>query len=60
MVIALAHLAWFQNQRKPKWMKYLGAKVINDFKDGVRFLFKTGESGFRPPRRIGSFRRPQE
>ncbi len=45
---ALAHLAWFQNQLKPRWARYLGSNVINDFKDATRFLFKTGESSFRP------------
>ncbi|MBM3302774.1 MAG: hypothetical protein FJY85_22860, partial [Deltaproteobacteria bacterium] len=29
---ALAHLAWFQGQRKPAWIGYLGSNVINDFK----------------------------
>jgi hypothetical protein len=46
---ALAHLAWFQGRRKPSWKQYLGAGVINDFKDAVRFLYKTGDSTFRPP-----------
>lgn len=53
---ALAHLAWFQGTRKPSWVKHLGSNVINDFKDSAKFLFKTGDSAFRPSspsRRIG-------
>jgi hypothetical protein len=44
----LAHLAWFQGERKPDWAKYLGSNVINDFKDATGYLFKTEGSTFRP------------
>ena len=46
----LAHLAWFQNQRKPSWAQHLAPCVINDFRDATRFLFKTEDSTFRPRR----------
>jgi hypothetical protein len=45
---ALAHLAWFQGQPRPSWRKFLGSQVINDFKDACRYLFKTGNSLFKP------------
>ncbi len=45
---ALAHLAWFQGQPNPAWVKYLGTNVINDCKDAIRFLFRDGDSSFRP------------
>jgi hypothetical protein len=45
---ALAHLAWFEGEKKPGWMKYLGAASRTDFAQGVRFLFATSETKFRP------------
>ena len=54
------HLAWFQNQPRPKWVQYLGSNVVNDFKDAARFLFKPGGFSFKPPRRIGTYRNSLE
>jgi hypothetical protein len=47
---ALAHLAWFRGEDKPAWTKYLHWNARPDFKQGLRFLFKTGNSLFRPKR----------
>jgi len=47
---ALAHLAWFQGETKPAWAKHLHLNARPDFKQGVRFLFRTGETAFRPKR----------
>lgn len=45
---ALAHLAWFEGERKPGWTKYLGSASRADFTQAVRFLFDTGETRFWP------------
>lgn len=44
----LAHLAWFENDPKPGWEKYLGNASKTDFREGVRYLFATGDTTFRP------------
>ncbi|MBV9494209.1 MAG: hypothetical protein JOZ54_08180 [Acidobacteria bacterium] len=44
----LAHLAWFENDPKPGWEKYLGNTSKTDFREGVRYLFATGDTTFRP------------
>lgn len=45
---ALAHVAWFDGDKKPGWEKYLGSASKTDFRQALRFLFATGESTFRP------------
>lgn len=45
---ALAHLAWFRNERKPNWMKHLRPDARATFKQSVRFLWETGDSLFKP------------
>lgn len=44
----LAHIAWFQGEKKPGWAKYLGRLSMVDFREAIRFLFHTGDSEFRP------------
>src|SRR5262249_17924080 len=43
---ALAHLAWFRGEEWPAWAKHLHWNARPDFKQGLRFLFKTRESAF--------------
>lgn len=45
---ALAHLAWFRGEIKPVWARHLHWNALPDFRNGVKFLFKTLDSGFRP------------
>lgn len=47
---ALAHAAWFRNERKPYWAKYLRMDARSSFKQGLRYLWETGDSQFRPER----------
>jgi hypothetical protein len=47
---ALAHAAWFRNERKPHWMKHLRLNARSAFKQGLRYLWETRDSRFRPPR----------
>ncbi len=45
---ALAHAAWFRGEQKPQWMKALRHDARTCFKQGVRYLFETRDSKFRP------------
>ncbi len=45
---ALSHLAWFREERNPAWSKYLNWDTRGDFKQGLRYLWQTGDSTFRP------------
>lgn len=45
---ALAHLAWFRGEEKPAWAKHLHSNARSEFKQAVRFLFKTWDSTFKP------------
>jgi len=45
---ALAHLAWFCGEEAPAWAKYLRSNARSEFKQAVRYLFKTGASAYRP------------
>jgi hypothetical protein len=45
---ALAHLALFRGETWPKWANLLHWNARGEFKQAVRFLFKTGESEFKP------------
>jgi hypothetical protein len=54
---ALAHIAWFEGDKKPGWAKYLGRLSMTDFREGIKFLFATGDSSFRPrPRAVSADR----
>lgn len=46
---ALAHAAWFRNQQKPPWARYLRGDARPLFRQGLRYLWKTGDSQFKPP-----------
>ena len=46
---ALAHLAWFRNERKPAWASHLNHHIRPAFRQSLRFLWKTGDSRFKPP-----------
>lgn len=46
---ALAHAAWFRNQRKPAWARHLRLDARASFKQGLRYLWETGDSLFKPP-----------
>lgn len=45
---ALAHLAWFRNEASPAWASHLHWNARPDFKQALRFLFKTADSSFKP------------
>ena len=47
---ALAQLAWFRGEEKPAWAKHLHSHARADFNQGVRHLFKTGDSAYQPVR----------
>jgi hypothetical protein len=47
---ALAHAAWFRKEQKPPWQKYLTMDARSSFKQGLRFLWGTGDSTFKPPK----------
>lgn len=47
---ALAHLAWFRNEERPAWSAHLHWNARPYLKQGMRFLFKTSESAFKPHR----------
>ena len=45
---ALAHLAWFREEPRPPWAKFLCWDTQPDFKRALRYLLKTGHSSFKP------------
>src|SRR5215469_9466347 len=45
---ALAHLAWFREERRPAWARHLNWHARPEFKQALRFLLETGDSEFRP------------
>ncbi|HVW00819.1 MAG TPA: hypothetical protein VHB77_10775 [Planctomycetaceae bacterium] len=47
---ALAHLAWFRGEEKPAWGKHLHLNARPDLRHGIKYLFKTRDSSFRPAR----------
>jgi hypothetical protein len=49
---ALAHLAWFRDEPKPTWAKRLNAGARGNLKQGIRYLFETGDSAFYPPHHL--------
>lgn len=47
---AMAHIAWFRDERSPAWAKALRWAPRAVFKQGVRYLFETNDSTFKPVR----------
>jgi hypothetical protein len=47
---AMAHVAWFRDEERPGWAKALRWAPRAVFKEGLRFLQKTGDSTFKPVR----------
>jgi len=48
---AVAHAAWFRGEKKPKWASHLRLDARPSFKQGLRYLWATGDSKFRPVKR---------
>jgi hypothetical protein len=47
---ALSHIAWFRDEDWPAWASSLRWAPRAVFKQGLRFLQKTGDSAFKPVR----------
>ena len=47
---ALAHLAWFRGEERPKWMRYLNGGARANLAQGLRYLRATGDSAYKPAR----------
>ena len=47
---ALAHMAWFRDEDRPKWANALGWVARGVFKQGLRYLQTTADSSFKPVR----------
>jgi hypothetical protein len=47
---AMAHIAWFRDEDRPAWARHLRWAPHAVFKQGLRYLQKTGDSTFRPVR----------
>jgi hypothetical protein len=47
---ALAHIAWFRDDERPEWVRHLRWTPRAVFKQGLRYLQKTGDSTFKPVR----------
>lgn len=45
---ALAHLAWHRGEQRPAWAKFLNMHARANLKQGIRFLWKTADSEFKP------------
>jgi hypothetical protein len=45
---ALAHSAWLRGEGNPEWARYLSFELRPCFKQGLRFLKKTGDSAIVP------------
>jgi len=45
---ALAHLAWFRGEEAPAWASHLHWNARPELNQAIRYLFKTGQSKFRP------------
>jgi hypothetical protein len=56
---ALAHIAWFRDEDRPEWVRHLRWTPRSVFKEGLRYLQKTGDSTFQPVR-LGLFREEDE
>lgn len=44
----LAHLAWIRGEHSPEWRGYLAPDARACFKQGLSYLWKTGNTSFRP------------
>jgi hypothetical protein len=47
---ALAHQAWFRGEENPAWASHLRFDARGELKQGLRYLFKTGDSEYKPVR----------
>lgn len=47
---ALAHLAWFRGEENPAWANHLKFDARCELKQGIRYLFKSGDSTYKPVR----------
>jgi hypothetical protein len=47
---AMAHIAWVRDERFPAWAKHLRWAPRAVFKQGVRYLYETSDSAFKPVR----------
>lgn len=47
---ALAHLAWFRGEERPAWARYLSGSARANLRQGLRYLFATGDSSYQPAR----------
>lgn len=47
---ALAHLAWFRGEERPAWGAHLHPAARANLKEGVRYLFATSDSAYKPVR----------
>jgi hypothetical protein len=45
---ALAHMAWIRSERKPEWSRHLRPDARASFKQGLDYLWRTGDSTFKP------------
>lgn len=48
---ALALMAWVRQDGNPAWARHLRSGVRAEFRQGLRFLHKTGDAALRPPAR---------
>ena len=48
---ALAHAAWHRDERKPSWARFLRMDARCALKQGLRYLWETGDSKFKPRRK---------
>lgn len=49
---SLAHAAWWRGEQKPDWLAHLSIDLKACVKQGLQYLFKTGDSAFRPPTKM--------
>ena len=47
---ALAHLAWFRGEERPEWARHLNGGARANLKQGLRYLFATSDSAYKPVR----------
>jgi hypothetical protein len=49
---ALAHAAWLRGEQKPRWARHLRVDASCSFRQGLRYLWETGDSSFSPRKSI--------